>query len=71
MKKYIKAINLSKDSKDISKVLSEKYSLGLGESQVIALAKQEDINLIFTDDLDARTIAKSFGFEVHGTIGLF
>lgn len=70
LSKNIKITDLSKGSRDISKVLSEKYSLGLGESQVIALAKQENISLIFTDDLDARTVAKSLGFEVHGTIGL-
>lgn len=66
----IKVVDLSSESKDISKVLSEKYSLGLGESQVIALAKQENIKFIFTDDMDARTVAKSYWFEVHGTIGL-
>lgn len=70
LKKSIKIVNLSKDSNDMSKILSEKYSLGLGESQSIALAKQENVKLIFTDDLDARTVAKSFGFDVHGTIGL-
>ena len=68
--KKIRIVKLSKNFKDISKIISEKYSLGLGESQVIALAKKENTGIIFTDDLDARTVAKSLGFEVHGTIGL-
>ncbi|MFA4820293.1 MAG: hypothetical protein WC613_05045 [Candidatus Aenigmatarchaeota archaeon] len=70
LERNIKIIYMSKDSNDMAKILSEKYSLGLGESQAIVLAKQENVKLIFTDDLDARTVAKSFGFEVHGTIGL-
>ena len=68
--KLIEAKNLKDKSKDLSKLISEKYSLDLGESTSIALAKQEKIRLFLTDDLSARIIAKEFRLEVHGTIGI-
>jgi len=63
-------IVLSDRGKDLAKIMIERYSLDIGEAQAVALAVQEKVQLLFTDDLDARTVAKSFGLEVHGTLGL-
>ena len=58
-------------NKDFAKYLIEKYDLDLGESTGIALCKQEKIKLFFTDDLEARNIARFLGFKAHGTIAIF
>lgn len=76
IKKHIKLsknINLkllNAKNKNISKYILEQYNLDLGESACIALCKQENIKLFFTDDLDAREIAKSMGINVHGTLAI-
>ena len=57
-------------SKDIAKFITDYYSLQLGEATSIALAQQEKITLFFTDDLEAREVAKSYKLEVHGTLGI-
>lgn len=41
----------------------DQYALGTGESTSIALAKQEKVRLIFTDDLEAREAASIYGLE--------
>ncbi len=61
---------LNKKHKDISKALTISYNLDLGEAEAISLCLQEGVRMLFTDDLDARTIAKHYNLEVHGTIGL-
>jgi len=58
------------ENRTIVKILSERYDLDLGEATSMALAKQEKILLFFTDDLEARDVAKTFGLEAHGTLGL-
>ncbi|MBD3155488.1 MAG: DUF3368 domain-containing protein [Candidatus Aenigmarchaeota archaeon] len=68
--KLIEVKDLKDRSKDMSKLISQKYSLDLGEATAISLAKQEKIKLFFTDDLAARIVAKELGLEVHGTIGI-
>ncbi len=69
---YVKAkkLDLKPRYKDFARMLVEKYVLGLGESEAISLALQEKIRLFFTDDLDARTAAKEYGLEAHGTVGI-
>ncbi|MBI4170566.1 MAG: hypothetical protein HY514_02645 [Candidatus Aenigmarchaeota archaeon] len=62
--------NLDNASKDMAKIIAEEYSLDIGESQCIALASQDNIKLLFTDDLSARVIAENSGLEVHGTVGI-
>ena len=57
-------------AKDFSKLLVEEYDLDLGEAQSIAVCRKEKISLFFTDDLDARDIARRFGMEPHGTLAL-
>ncbi len=69
-KRKISVVKLDHSGKDLSKTMQERYDLDIGESETIALAKQEKIKLIFTDDLDARTVAKTLGFEVHGTLAI-
>ena len=68
--KIIKVKYLGPKSKDRSKLISEKYSLDLGEATSISLAKQEKINTFLTDDLSTRIVAKEFGLKVHGTVGI-
>ena len=57
-------------SKDYAKLVAGKFALELGESEAIALAKQEGINDFFTDDLNAREAAKEVGLKPHGSIGI-
>jgi len=66
----VKVVKLQAKYKDITKALSISYKLDLGEAQSIALCMQTRCYLFLTDDLDARTVAKQCGIEVHGTIGL-
>jgi len=61
---------LNGKSKDVAKVIGDRYGLGPGESAAIALARQEGIRLLFTDDLEAREVAKEVGLEPHGTLAL-
>src|SRR3989344_1030432 len=56
--------------KNLVSALQNEFSLGLGESECIALAKAEKISIFLTDDLDARTTATSLGLEPHGTMGI-
>lgn len=69
---YVKAkrLDLKPKYKDFARMLVEKYVLGLGESEAVSLALQEKIRLFFTDDLDARTAAKEYGLETHGSVGI-
>lgn len=67
--KKIKIIQLDPKHKNIAKMLAEE-ELDLGESQAISLALQEKISLFLTDDLEARTVAKKYNLEAHGTVGI-
>ncbi len=68
--KNIRLRQLSSEAKNYAKLIYERYFLDLGEAQALALAKQEGINLFFTDDSDARLVAKYLGLDVHGTVGI-
>lgn len=68
--KSIKLLQLNSKNKDISMLLVEKNNIDLAESGSISLAMQEKADVFITDDLDARTIAKNFNIEVHGTVGV-
>lgn len=63
-------ITLNGKSKDLAKVIGDRYGVGPGESAAIALARQEGVRLLFTDDLEARDVAKEVGLEPHGTLAL-
>ncbi len=65
-----KVSRLKGRAKDMSKLIMEEYGLGAGESTAIALAKQEGASLVFTDDLEAREVARSYGLEPHGTLAI-
>ncbi|MBI5347029.1 MAG: hypothetical protein HZB66_00270 [Candidatus Aenigmarchaeota archaeon] len=67
---FIKLKELSPCSKDLAILLGKRYSIDMGEAQAITLCKQEKIPLFLTDDLDARTVAKSIVIETHGTVGI-
>ncbi len=68
--KNILRSSLSLQYKNIAKIITEQYDLDLGEATSIALAQQERISFFFTDDLEAREIAKIFHLEVHGSLGI-
>lgn len=63
-------VALAGKSKDLAELLVQRYGLGPGESSAIALAKQEGIPLLFTDDLEAREVALQLELEPHGTLAL-
>lgn len=63
-------VRLKPRYKDLSKIITNEYFLDMGEAESIALAAQEHTKLFFTDDLEAREVGKSYGLEVHGTVGL-
>jgi len=61
---------LTAEAKEYSTALMNEYRLDLGEAEAIALAKQEDLQYFFTDDLDAREVGEVLGLKVHGALGL-
>lgn len=68
--KNVSTKQLSVRYKNIAKIIIEAYEIDLGEATAIALAQQEQISLLFTDDLEAREVAKHFHLSVHGTLGI-
>jgi|SRR3989344_6626095 len=66
----IRVVSLKNEWKDFVKVLTNQHNLDLGEAEAISLFLQEKANYFFTDDLDAREIAKYYNVSVHGTVGL-
>lgn len=67
--KGIKVVSLTEGYKDKVKLFTNEKNLDMGEAQAISLALQEG-GIFLTDDLDAREIAKEFGIEVHGSLGI-
>jgi predicted nucleic acid-binding protein len=65
-----KQVQLLAKAKDYSKLLAAKYEIDFTEATAIALSKQENCSLIFTDDLDAREAAKTVGLNPHGTLAI-
>lgn len=68
--KFIKTAELGKRGKDLASLLVRKHGLDLGEAEVIALSKESGIDLVFTDDLDARDVAKRMELKPHGSVGI-
>ncbi|MBI3032273.1 hypothetical protein HYY69_02260 [Candidatus Woesearchaeota archaeon] len=62
--------NLTTNHKDFAKYLIEGWDLDLGEATGLALCKQEKVKFFFTDDLEARHVGNSLGFQCHGTIAI-
>jgi len=46
------------------------FSLDTGETEALALMKQNPQATFLTDDASARLVAEQMGFTVHGTIGI-
>lgn len=63
-------VRLEPEAKDHTKYLADKHGIEMGEASSIALCSQEKIKLIFTDDLEARQVAKQLEFEPHGTLAI-
>lgn len=61
---------IEKAGKDLSSFLTEEFGIGLGEATAIALGRQEGVRFLFTDDLDAREVARHYGLEPHGTLAI-
>lgn len=68
--KLVSVVRLDAHGKNFAKLVCEKYSLGLGESAGMALARQAKIPLFLTDDLQARLVSGQLGFTPHGTVGV-
>lgn len=66
----IKIVYLKSEFKDRVKIIANQHNLDLGESEAIALCMQEKSDYFLTDDLEARSVAKNYNLEVHGTIGI-
>jgi len=66
----IKVVDIIDKSKDNMKLLTNQYDLDLGEASAISLALQEKADYFLTNDLEARNVAKRFGLEVHGSVGI-
>ncbi|PIN92993.1 hypothetical protein COU61_01135 [Candidatus Pacearchaeota archaeon CG10_big_fil_rev_8_21_14_0_10_35_13] len=67
---FIKIISVNSGNKKLIEILANQYSLDMGEAEAIALAKQEKMEYLLTDDLDARIVAKKYSLKVHGTVGI-
>lgn len=46
------------------------FMLDAGETEALALMKENPNAIFLTDDASARLVAKQMGFKVHGTIGI-
>src|SRR3989344_2555618 len=68
--KKIKVKKISPKFKDTVKVLTSQSSLDLGEAEAITLSLQEKPNYFLTDDLEARSVARNYNLQVHGTAGI-
>lgn len=66
----VKKVELTSSSKEKAYIFSEKFSLDLGESEALALAKQINITIFLTDDLEAREAANYLSLEPLGSIGI-
>ncbi len=51
-------------------VFVRRWGLQMGEAEAIALSLELGVPLIFTDDLDARAVAKRYGLSSHGSVGI-
>ena len=61
---------LNGESKDKAKYFMNRYDIEMGEASALALCQQEEIQLLLTDDLDARDAARKLELEPHGTLGI-
>lgn len=51
-------------------LISKKYDLDVGESSIIWLCRFLNINILLTDDLNAREVAVSLNIKPVGTMGI-
>jgi predicted nucleic acid-binding protein len=50
--------------------VSRTFMLDAGETEALALMRENPDALFLTDDASARLVAEQMGFKVHGTIGI-
>ncbi len=68
--KNVEKVELDANSKNKAEIFARQFSLDLGESEALALAKQMKIETLLTDDLDCREAAKQLSLTPVGTIGI-
>ncbi len=61
---------LEKTNKDQTALLAEKYGLDVGEASALWLCKALKVELLLTDDLSTREVAKELGIRPAGTVGI-
>lgn len=66
----LQKISIAKEEKDFSAYLSIEYGISLADAEIIAIAKRRRLDILLTDDLNIREVAKSLGIKVVGTIGI-
>lgn len=61
---------LEPSEKDRSRYLASKYGMDLVEATAVAFCIHRNVPLVFTDDLEARRVAKAVGLRPHGTLAI-
>jgi hypothetical protein len=67
---WLKVVELTPISSAATRVWELGSSLGRGEAEALALARQIDADWFLTDDAAARLIGQNEGIEVHGSLGV-
>lgn len=62
-------LKIQKSKGNLVRLLTKDLNLGIGEAEVISLAKESNITPLL-DDKQARRIAEDLGMKISGTIGL-
>lgn len=68
--KLFQTEHLSKKEIKNAELLAKKYKLSFTDATVIQLARQNDVNIILTDDLEVRDVGKVEGLTPVGSIGV-
>jgi len=67
---WITTKELNGSQKEKAEKITKDFGIERADAEAIVLARDEDIELLFTDDKSAREIAEYYGLEVHGSAGI-
>jgi len=67
---WIKVTNLTEEAKSEVEILMKISNISRGEGEVIALAEQEDADLVIIDERVGTLLAKIRGLKVTGLLGV-